>query len=224
MVRRMDRLPESFADLHRRLGGVPLDRIRLDPPPGTATEADLERVARSGDDRLFELVDGVLVEKAMGTHEGALGGYIYGLLFVHLQATDRGLALAGDGAVRLAAGSVRYPDVCFLPWDRVPDDPRAEAIWSAVPTFAVEVLSRNNTAAEIDRKLRELFAGGCKLVWVIDPVAESAEVYTSATRSKRVARTGVLDAGRVLPGFELSLAEVFDAVDKRRKKKGRKPK
>lgn len=218
MVRRADRLPESFADLHRRLGGVPLDRIRLDPPPGTATEADLERVARAGDQRLFELVDGVLVEKAMGSHEGALSGYIHGMLFVYLQIHDSGLVLGGDGAVRIAPGNVRYPDVSYLPWDRVPDDPRAEAIWTAVPLFAVEVLSRNNTAAEIDRKLRELFAGGCKLAWVIDPVAESAEVYTSATKSKTVVRTGALDAGKVLPGFKLSLTDLFDAADKRRKK------
>ena len=178
----------------------------------------MERVARAGDDRLFELVDGVLVEKVMGTHEGALSGYIHGMLFVHLRTHDSGLVLGGDGAVRIAPGNVRYPDVSYLPWDRVPDDPRAEAIWTAVPLFAVEVLSRSNTVAEIDRKLRELFAGGCKLAWVIDPVAESAAVYTSATQSMSVARTGVLDAGKALPGFKLSLAELFDAADKRSRK------
>jgi hypothetical protein len=50
---------ETFADVVERLGGVPLDRIRIVPAPGTATEQDvLEVLART--DRLCELVDGVL--------------------------------------------------------------------------------------------------------------------------------------------------------------------
>ena len=32
---------ESFADLVKQLGDIPLERIRRRPPPGTATEADV---------------------------------------------------------------------------------------------------------------------------------------------------------------------------------------
>ena len=32
---------ETLADLHERLGSVPLSRIRCHPAPGTATEADV---------------------------------------------------------------------------------------------------------------------------------------------------------------------------------------
>ena len=63
--------PETLADLHQRLGGVPLERIRCQPPPGTATEADV-LLRPNGEKRLFELVDGVLVEKPMGLHEARL--------------------------------------------------------------------------------------------------------------------------------------------------------
>jgi hypothetical protein len=44
---------------------VPLCRIRMHPAPGTATEADV-LMRPNGEKRLFELVDGVLVEKPMG--------------------------------------------------------------------------------------------------------------------------------------------------------------
>ena len=53
------------------LGGIPLDRILFHPPPGTATEQDvIDQEARS---RLCELVEGVLVEKAMGYLESTEG-------------------------------------------------------------------------------------------------------------------------------------------------------
>ncbi len=49
----------SLADLRRHLGGVPLQRIRLHPPPGTAAETD-ELAADGDEDRLCEFVDGML--------------------------------------------------------------------------------------------------------------------------------------------------------------------
>ncbi len=56
---------ETLADLLERLGDVPLERIRISPPLGTATERDvLEIAARSG--RLCELIDGVLVGETRG--------------------------------------------------------------------------------------------------------------------------------------------------------------
>ena len=64
--------PETVAELLKRLGDIPPSRIRLQPPPGTATEKDvIAAEAKTG--RLCELVDGVLVEKAMGYYEDLLG-------------------------------------------------------------------------------------------------------------------------------------------------------
>jgi hypothetical protein len=56
------------------LGDVPLERIIFDPPPGTATEADL--LDKLEDDQLCELVDGTLVEKALGLFESVLAALL----------------------------------------------------------------------------------------------------------------------------------------------------
>ncbi len=61
----------TLQDLVDRLGGIPLSRILAKPAPGTATEADLIQV-NDGNRRLCELVDGALVEKAMGLRESLL--------------------------------------------------------------------------------------------------------------------------------------------------------
>ncbi len=63
---------DTLADLHKRLGGIPLDRIRFRPAPGTATEKDVID-AEARENRLCELVDGTLVEKAVGFEEVATG-------------------------------------------------------------------------------------------------------------------------------------------------------
>jgi len=208
--------PNSFADLHQRLGGVPLDRIRLIPAPGTATEADL-LVARKP---ICELIDGVLVEKPMGARESLLAAFIIQLLRNHIEPKDLGVVLGEGGFLRILPNQIRAPDVSFIPWSAFPDGqiPEDEAYWSVAPALAVEVLSPTNTKAEIDRKLRELFAAGCKLAWIVDPETRSAKSYTSAKRSKEIDETGSLDGGKVLPGFTLPLASLLESTRARKKK------
>lgn len=55
----------TIADLVEHLGGIPISRVRLRPAPGTARESDVVPV-HDRENRLCELVDGVLVEKAVG--------------------------------------------------------------------------------------------------------------------------------------------------------------
>lgn len=218
MATTIEAAPHSLADLHARLGGIPLERIRMTPPPGTATEDDLERAGKP----ICELIDGVLVEKPMGARESLLGTYLATLISNHVHANDLGVVLGEAGFIRLNVNQVRAPDATFIPWSEFPNDeiPEDEAFWSVAPVLIVEVLSPSNTEAEMNRKLTELFAAGCKLAWVIDPPTETAKVYTSAKKFKELDATGTLDGGKVLPGFTLALADLF-AATKRKKKKPR---
>ena len=61
----------TLADLVERFGPMPDGRIRMDPPPGTATEQDVIDI-EARESRLCELVDGVLVEKTVGIYESYL--------------------------------------------------------------------------------------------------------------------------------------------------------
>src|SRR4051812_43254806 len=68
--------PLTVADLPaliEQLGDIPPERIRLRPSPGTAREADLIRVVENKFERPCELVEGTLVEKAMGFEDDFLG-------------------------------------------------------------------------------------------------------------------------------------------------------
>jgi Uma2 family endonuclease len=118
--------------------------------------------------------------------------------------------------MRLAPGLVRLPDLAFLALASFPDGKRPRGPIAPVgPDLAVEVLSTTNTKAEIARKLREYFASGTKLVWLVDLKTTSVCVHTSPTCSTRLelASGGVLDGGAVLPGFRLPLADLFADLD-----------
>lgn len=205
---------KSFAEVVHDLGDIPLERIRAYPPPGAATAADLDKPGNA----LCELIDGVLVEKAVGARESFLGAYISGLIWSFIKDDDLGVILGADGLFWVDDDQLRAPDVTFFPWSAFPDEEIPdETWWSVAPGLCVEVLSPSNTAREIDRKLRELFGAGCQLAWIVDPETKTAKVHTSAKRFKPLDIRGTLDGGKVLPGFKLPLAELF-AATKRRKK------
>jgi Uma2 family endonuclease len=211
--------PETLADLLRNLGDIPLERIRMKPPPGTAKEKDVIAARKSPHKRLCELVDGVLVEKAMSTRESLLAAVIVRLLGNFVDERDLGVVLGADGMLRLAPGLVRIPDVSFIPWERIADEEVTnEPIASYSPALAVEVLSPSNTQAEIDRKLRDYFFSDTRLVWVIQPKTQTAQVYTSPTESQRISKTGSLHGDPVVPGFTLALSELFSRTRSRRKR------
>lgn len=203
----------SLADLRRHLGGIPLKRIRLFPPPGLATERDVIRL-NDREDKLFELVDGILVEKAMGFYESLIAGVIVIRLGAYVEKQKSGKVLGADAAMKILSSQIRIPDVSFVSWDRLPRGrSRRTPIPAVVPNLAVEVLSPSNTKKEMLRKLDEYFRAGVQLVWIIDPDVRTAVIYTSAEKFRSVKESGSLDGGVVLPGFKLSLRELFASAD-----------
>ena len=198
---------ETLADLVHRLGDVPLSRIRLHPAPGTATEDDAALATKP----TCELIDGVLVELAMGFFESRVGMVLLFFIEKWLESNPIGFT-NGEGALtRLELGNVRVPDVSFIRWERTTDHRVArDPISGVVPNLAVEVLSRSNTHREIERKRQEYFDAGVELVWIVEPELMTVEVWSSAKECRILDRNDTLDGGTVLPGFQLPIQSWFD--------------
>jgi Uma2 family endonuclease len=205
-------------DLLDELGDIPPDRLRLRPPLGTATEKHVVHV-HDHENRLCELVNGVLVEKAMGSIESLLATLLAHEIHRFIEDTDLGVVLGADAMLRLAPGLVRMPDVSFISWDKIPGGEfPPEPIAGLVPDLAVEVLSAGNTKREMERKVREYFAAGVRLVWLIDPKSKTAVVYTSPEECRRLRSSQTLDGGTVLPGFQVPLRPFFARGSRRKKR------
>jgi len=207
----------TLADLLGDLGDIPPRRVLARPYPGTATEQDLVDLDKR-DKCLCELVDGVLVEKAMGFLESLLAVELILVLGDFLKLHDLGVLAGADGTLRLWPGLVRIPDVSFISWDRLPNrEIPHEPIPHLIPDLAVEVLSEGNTEREMERKLGEYFQAGVRLVWLIEPVSRSARVYTAVDHCTRLGEDQALEGGDVLPGFALPLKQLFDRASRKPK-------
>ncbi|MFO0806538.1 MAG: Uma2 family endonuclease [Gemmataceae bacterium] len=203
----------TLTDLAVRLGSMPLHRLRLHPFP--ATEEDVIRL-RDREHRLFELVDGVLVEKAMGFREGYVAAMIIAILQHFVGPRKLGVVNGADGMMRLAPGLVRIPDVSFCKWEQFPNHKVPPTpIPDIHPDLAVEVLSQSNTDDEMDDKLEDYFNNGSSLVWLVDPKTRSALVFTSPDRetATKLVEGQRLDGGTLLPGLTIPLADIFAELD-----------
>jgi Uma2 family endonuclease len=198
-----------FDELLQRLGNIPLHRICMAVPPGKATEKDVIRL-QDRTNRNFELVEGTLVEKPVGQLESSLTIDLVGYLWAYLREHPRGYLTGPDGGMRIMVKLVRMPDISFIAWDQLPTRERCtEPIAPLSPALAVEVLSESNTREEMQLKRKEYFLGGTRLVWIVDPAKRTVEVWTSPDQCVTLTEDQTLDGGDVLPGFRVSLRELF---------------
>lgn len=160
----------------------------------------------------------------MGAMESALAVELGRFLGNYLADHDRGFLLGADGTLRLMPKLVRIPDISFIAWDQLPSrEYPSEPIPKLHPDLAVEVLSEGNTPGEMRRKLGEYFGSGARLVWLVGPEDRTVRVFTAPDKVKTLTEIDTLDGGRVLPGFRLSLKQLFARVPKSRSRKNGRP-
>ena len=100
---------------------------------------------------------------------------------------------------------MRKPDLALF----VGEPPvAAEAIYYLVPAFAIEIISPNNTAADMFNKVEEYLAAGVQLVWQMFP--ERRSVIAFGADYAAVFRPGdTITAEPVLPGFACPVTDLF---------------
>lgn len=204
----------TLAELLHRLGDISPDRILTRPGIGTATKEDLLALHMACKP-LCELIDGVIVRKAVGYLEAFVAGTILRLIGNFASANDLGAVTGADGMLGLGVKLIRIPDVAFVSWDhhpngKIPDDPAPEV----APDLAVEVLSRSNTRREMERKREDYFAAGTRLVWIVDHKKRTVQVYTDPETCDELSIDDTLTGGDVLPGFETPVRAIFADLDR----------
>ena len=144
-----------------------------------------------------DYVEGVLKERNVGelSHSDAQGR-----TYLYVQNHVRGFWAGVEARVQVKADRFRVPDVTIvrgcMPSGRMITTP---------PEVAVEVLSPDDRAADIQEKIDDYLAFGVPCVWVVNPETRRAWVHTND--GSREARDGVL---RNLAGdIEVPLSAIF---------------
>jgi Uma2 family endonuclease len=174
----------------------------------------LDPLTEPGDpDGLYEMIDGRIVEKTMGVYEYWLAGLIYGAIDRYAEANPVGRAVIEMiFDLRPHVDRERRPDVAFISLDRWARDrriPQARS-WTVIPDLAVEIVSLTNMADEVMEKLEKYFKVGIRRVWVVYPRQPKIYDYTSTTAVRVLGPGDELDGGGVLPGFRLSVTDLFN--------------
>jgi Uma2 family endonuclease len=125
---------------------------------------------------------------------------------------DRKLGIVGmEGGFKLHSkpDTLRAPDVHFVSRERIAKVGVPVKFADFPPDLAVEVLSPEDRASEVQQKTEEYLSAGVLLLWIVDPVNQRVTVYRSLQNVKVLTPEEELDGGDVLPGFRLKISEIF---------------
>ncbi len=106
----------------------------------------------------------------------------------------------------LNGGEVRRPDVSLMTAQQ-----RKECAFGKpfLPVFVVEIISKNDSANKIRRKLNTYFKNGVQVVWQIFPEFQTVDVYTSPTQVQVLEGDNICSASPAVPDFAMSVNDIF---------------
>ncbi|MDX2163247.1 MAG: Uma2 family endonuclease [bacterium] len=158
-------------------------------------------------DRLFELIDGEIIEKMPSFEPSRIAMRIGRLIGNFIDNHDLGDVTGADGGYILPDGAVLIPDVGYISKARMPDKPEREV--PVPPDFAVEVKSPTDAKRALRVKAERYMAAGTQMVWLVFPENREVEVYLNGQDVFSVGNDGELSGGDVLPGFTLPVSAIF---------------
>jgi Uma2 family endonuclease len=162
------------------------------------------------DPHRYDLVDGMVQEKHMGSLSSWVGGELYARLRDHCRAHNCGWVWHADaGFDCFHSDTVRFPDVAFVRFGRLHNEELPDGHIEIAPDIAAEVISPNDRIDDLERKLLDYRRAGVRLVWLIFPALRIARVHRPDRTITELAETEHLSGEGVLPGFQVLVSDLF---------------
>jgi len=172
------------------------------------TIADLERMPDDGMHR--EILDGELIElpPAKFGHQDTAKRIFVSL--IRYEESCPQFAAYQEGGYRLFRDLSNWlqPDVSVVSTERVRDTARHGYIQGA-PEVAIEIISQSESASDVQDKTRAYLRAGSKAVVNIFPKSRTITVHVPDGSARTLEGKDVLTLPDVLPGWEMSLDEIF---------------
>jgi Uma2 family endonuclease len=159
-------------------------------------------------ERLFELVNGEIVEKMPTQLHGVTVLTIGTEIRILLKQNPIGRV---GVEIRHRKPEDRYndrlPDISFVADMTTPIV--AQGAMPRFPDLAVEVKSPDDSYRQMRDTAAYYLANGVKLVWLVYPEKRIIEVYRADGDIQILNEEDTLDGGDVLPGFSMAVRDVF---------------
>jgi Uma2 family endonuclease len=150
-----------------------------------------------------EYDEGELLERNVGEQPHSILETAFGSFFFERRKRFR-IRVLTEQRIRIASRKYRIPDVCVY-LQPVPED----SVLSTPPFIVIEIVSPEDRMSRVRKKIDEYLAFGVSYVWLIDPEARRADVYTASAIYE--VKDGVLRTED--PAIEVPLADLFQALD-----------
>ena len=140
-----------------------------------------------------------------GARHARVAAQIIASLVAHVKEHRLGAVYASEGGFRISRqpDTVRAPDAAFVRAERVVD---TASFFDGPPDVAFEVISPGDSYSEIEEKTLDWLRAGVRAVVVVDPRTESVRIHRIAGATSVA---GVIEVDDIIPGWRLSLSEVF---------------
>ena len=159
-----------------------------------------------------ELIDGRIVPMSpTGGEHGRVEFNVGSTLDGFVRPRRLGRVLVGEVGIytRRNPDRVRAADVLFISTERVARWADPSGYLDIAPDLVAEILSPDDRVIDLLEKLREYFAAGVRLVWVIDPRTRTVLAYRSVTEVREFREEDRIPGDDVLPEFEAPVAAFF---------------
>jgi Uma2 family endonuclease len=166
------------------------------------TLVSVDEYLRTSYDPDCDYVDGAIVERNVGELDHSeLQGEIYA--YFRSLGRKRNIRPYIEQHVQVGSSRFRIPDICVIHGGRP-----TEQIFTKPPFIAIEILSKDDRMSDMQERIDDYLKFGVSYVWVIDPRAHRAWVYTKD--GSHEAKDGMLRTED--PEIELPLPEIFQAL------------
>ena len=190
----------------------PIARVTMSSAIANEARITPEDLLAMPGEKSYELVHGQLVERNMGLESSWVNGRLLARLDRFSEEHALGWVFNAENGYQCFPqdpGRVRRPDVSFIRFGRLPGERLPEGWARIAPDLAIEVVSPNDTAYELDEKIEEYREAGVSLVWVINPKSRAVRVHRKDGSVSYFREGEELSGEDVVPGFRCPLREIF---------------
>jgi Uma2 family endonuclease len=177
------------------------------------THEEFEKLCQDNPERSLELTANgeLVVMPPVGGESGNSESELGGELFVWNRQTRLGKTFSSSTVFVLPNGAERSPDAAWVElsrWEALTPEQRKK-FPPLAPDFVIELRSATDRLPPLREKMEEYRANGVRLGLLIDPKKKQVGIYRPGQEPSVLESPTSIDCGEVMPGFILSLSEIW---------------
>lgn len=172
-----------------------------------------EDLLKMPDGDRYDLVDGEIVENfASGSDACKVEATLCALLLIYCRKHNLGTVFPASMGYRCFPDDpnrIRHPDASYVSFEKFPARSPNVGYMTVVPDLVAEVVSPNDLAYDLERKIEEYLTAGVQLIWILYPETQRVHVLRPDGTNTSYSRHQTLSGEQIIPGFTCRVGDLF---------------